>query len=390
MNSNLDDVPSDWGGYGFNAQTTGIYVLEIPSDNYMVEITNNDKLIFEGGYVNWGDGTPVTQIGNSIYHHSYAKAGRYEVKAKCVPGGYTIAAPCKDVIVEVKQLPEMANNFNCCFSGAKNLEKVTAYNLAFGDNGIKSMFYNCSKLKEVVGIETWNVQRVSDMGSLFGNCTSLEYLKVGDWNTSNCSSFFNLFYNCKRLEDLDVSKWDTTSAVTFETMFSGCESLESLDLANWTTPKIEIMRSMFSGCLSLKEIKNMDNITTNKVKLMNSMFSKCRYLTDLDLDTFDACSVVNMDYIFQDCYSLVNLKAMKNIKENISVDNSVDLTVDSMMSIINNLVDISEIEEWMATLPSKDQESLPLSRVFKVGPNNLAKLSAAQIKVATDKGWSVA
>ena len=61
-----------------------------------------------------------------------------------------------------------------------------------------------------------------------------------------------------------------------------------------------------------------------------------------------------------------------------------------MVSIIENLVEISEIEEWMLTLPFKDQEPLPLSRVFKVGPTNLAKLSPAQIKVATDKGWSVA
>ena len=147
---------------------------------------------------------------------------------------------------------------------------------------------------------------------------------------------------------------------------------------------------MFSGCTNLEEIININNITTDKVTLMNSMFSKCKSLGSLDLSSFNAGATTNMDYIFQECDSLTNLIAMTKIKENISVENSIDLTVDSMMSIINNLVDIAEIEEWMATLPSKDQEPLPLSRVFKVGPNNLAKLSPTQIKVATDKGWSVA
>ena len=296
----------------------------------------------------------------------------------------------RDALVEVKQLPTNAHNFNSCFSGAKNLQKVTARNLVFSNNGIKGMFYNCSSLKEIVGIETWDVSEVSDLGSIFGNCSALEYANVKDWDTGNCSNFFNLFFNCKNLKDLDVSQWNTKNAINMQTMFSGCESLTSLDLEKWTTPKITFMNSMFSGCTNLEEIININNITTDKVTLMNSMFSKCKSLGSLDLSSFNAGATTNMDYIFQECDSLTNLIAMTNIKENISVENSIDLTVDSMMSIINNLVDIAEIEEWMATLPSKDQEPLPLSRVFKVGPNNLVKLSAAQIKVATDKGWSVA
>ena len=389
-NSYLDDVPAEWGGYGFNEQTTGIYVFEIPNDDYTLQITNNENLIFAGGYVNWGDGTPVTQLKDGVYHHTYKKAGRYEVKAKCVPGGYTVPLTSGDTLVEVKQLPTNAHNFNSCFSGAKNLQKVTARNLVFSNNGIKGMFYNCSSLKEIVGIETWDVSEVSDLGSVFGNCSALEYANVKDWDTGNCSNFFNLFFNCKNLKDLDVSQWNTKNAINMQTMFSGCESLTSLDLEKWTTPKITFMNSMFSGCTNLEEIININNITTDKVTLMNSMFSKCKSLGSLDLSSFNAGATTNMDYIFQECDSLTNLIAMTNIKENISVENSIDLTVDSMMSIINNLVDIAEIEEWMATLPSKDQEPLPLSRVFKVGPNNLAKLSPAQIKVATDKGWSVA
>ena len=389
-NSYLDDVPAEWGGYGFNEQTTGIYVFEIPNDDYTLQITNNENLIFAGGYVNWGDGTPVTQLKDGVYHHIYKKAGRYEVKAKCVPGGYTVPLTSRDTLVEVKQLPTNAHNFNSCFSGAKNLQKVTARNLVFSNNGIKGMFYNCSSLKEIVGIETWDVSEVSDLGSVFGNCSALEYANVKDWDTGNCSNFFNLFFNCKNLKDLDVSQWNTKNAINMQTMFSGCESLTSLDLEKWTTPKITFMNSMFSGCTNLEEIININNITTDKVTLMNSMFSKCKSLGSLDLSSFNAGATTNMDYIFQECDSLTNLIAMTNIKENISVENSIDLTVDSMMSIINNLVDIAEIEEWMATLPSKDQEPLPLSRVFKVGPNNLVKLSPTQIKVATDKGWSVA
>ena len=51
---------------------------------------------------------------------------------------------------------------------------------------------------------------------------------------------------------------------------------------------------------------------------------------------------------------------------------------------------MEEIEEWNAKLPADKKKPLPLTRILKLGPVNLAKLTEEQIKVATDKGWSVA
>ena len=371
-NSYLDEVPAEWGGYGFNEKTTGIYVFEIPNDGYSLEITNGMNLVLGKGHVNWGDGTRVTRLSEGNYSHTYAKAGRYEVKAQCIPGGNGIPLNCKDVLIEVKQLPTDARNFNSCFSGAKNLEKVTARNLVFGNNGIKSMFYQCSKLKEIIGIETWDTSQVSDVGSLFGYCTSLTSLNVGDWDMSNCSSFFNMFYNCKLLEDLDVSRWDTKNGINMQSVFNGCESLTSIDLTNWTTPRVRFMNGMFSNCYKLQEIIGLTNITTDDVTLLNSMFSKCAYLTELDLSSFNAISTTKLDYIFQGCTRLVNINSMKNICIDLSLEDCPNVSVESLMSIIDNLMEVKE------------------TRILKLGAVNLAKLTDSQIKVAVDKGWSVA
>jgi surface protein len=150
------------------------------------------------------------------------------------------------------------------------------------------------------------------------------------------------------------------------------------------------MNGMFSGCLQLEEITGIEGLTTNLVSLLNSMFSKCSCITSLNLGNFDACSATNLDYMFQSCTNLVNLVSMKNIRDNISVEDCPSITVESILSIIDNLEDIQEIEEWLSTLPQEQQEPLPISRTLKLGAINLAKLTPEQIKIATDKGWSVA
>ena len=388
-NSDLDNVPTAWGGYGFNEESTGIYVFEIPSDEYTLEITNGINLILSKGYVNWGDGS-ITKLSEGNFSHTYKKAGRYEVKAQCIPGGNGVPLICKDVLVEVKQLPTGINNFNSCFSGAINLKKVTARNLTFGNNGIKAMFYQCRNLEEIIGIETWDVSKVSDVGSLFGYCAKLTNLNIASWDMSNCSSFFNMFYNCESLVDLDVSQWDTKNGINMQNIFNGCKSLKSLDLTNWTSPRAIVMNGMFSGCIQLEEIIGIEGLTTNLVSLLNSMFSKCSCITSLNLGNFDACSATNLDYMFQSCTNLVNLVSMRNIRDNISVEECPNITVESILSIINNLEDIEAIEEWLSTLPLEQQEPLPISRTLKLGAINLAKLTPEQIKIATDKGWSVA
>ena len=388
-NSNLDDVPTAWGGYGFNTQSTGIYVFDIPSDNYTLQITNGMNLVFSRGYVNWGDGS-ITRLSEGNYSHTYAKAGRYEVKAQCILGGNGLPLLCKDVIIEVKQLPTDAHNFNSCFYGATNLKKVTAYNLVLSNNGIKSMFWQCYNLKEIIGIETWDVSEVSDVGSLFGHCYLLESLNIADWDMSNCSNLFNMFYNCKALTGLDVSKWNTKNGINLQSVFNGCESLTSIDLTNWTSPKAIVMNGMFSNCYNLQEIIGINNLNTDLVTLLNSMFSKCAYITDLDLSNYNAHNVTNLDYIFQGCTRLINLKSMKNIYVDISVEDCPNITVESILSIIDNLKTMEEIEEWNANLPEDKKKPSPLTRILKLGSINLAKLTEEQIKVATDKGWSVA
>ena len=369
-NSDLDDVPAPWGGYGFNTQSTGIYVFNIPEDNYVLHITNSPDLIFSKGYVNWGDGS-ITRLTSEDLTHTYAKAGLYEVKAQCIPGGNGNPLLCVDSLIEVKQLPTDANNFNRCFEGAVNLQKFAAYGMTFSNMGMHNMFLDCKNLMSIVGMETWDTSSVSDMGSLFSGCSSLTSLNLSSFDTGNCSSFFNMFYDCSGLVELDVAHFDTKNGINMQTIFNGCTLLQRLDLSNWTTPKAIVMNGMFGNCPSLTEIIGLENFTTDNVELLNSMFSKCARLEELDLSSFNAIIATNLDYIFQGCTDLKVIKPMKNIKANLSVKDCNYLTVDSLVSIINNLAEVSEV------------------RTLTLGEHNFGKLEDEHFLIAAEKGWSV-
>jgi hypothetical protein len=69
--------------------------------------------------------------------------------------------------------------------------------------------------------------------------------------------------------------------------------------------------------------------------------------------------------------NLTDLKAPKNINANLSVSACTLLTHDSLMSIINNLMTVTS------------------TKTLTLGATNLAKLTADEVAIATNKGWTV-
>ena len=70
-------------------------------------------------------------------------------------------------------------------------------------------------------------------------------------------------------------------------MFQLCKRLEVLDLSNFNTTNVNNMEYMFNRCFKLKEIKGINNFKTNNVTNMRMMFQFCNKLTDLDLSNFN-------------------------------------------------------------------------------------------------------
>ena len=159
--------------------------------------------------------------------------------------------------------------------------------------------------------------------------------------------------------------FDSTSANTdFQYAWENCTSLTEFPLID--TSKGVNFSSAWRGCQSLTEFPLLDlSAGTN----FNSAWHSCKALTSLPaLDLSKGTTFITAWY---DCSALTTLGGFGAIKESFELSDSHNLTVESIMNVINQAATVT-------------------GKTMKLGYYNLAKLSDAQKAVATSKGWTLA
>jgi len=58
------------------------------------------------------------------------------------------------------------------------------------------MFNGCHKLKQIIGINKFNTNKVTNMAGMFSECEELEYLDLSNFNTNNVFDMSSMFKNC--------------------------------------------------------------------------------------------------------------------------------------------------------------------------------------------------
>ncbi len=109
-----------------------------------------------------------------------------------------------------------------------------------------SMFYNCTSLQSIPQLDT---SAVTNMGSMFQNCTSLQ--SIPQLDTSAVTNMGIMFYNCTSLQS--IPQLDTSAVTNMGSMFYNCTSLQSIPQLD--TSAVANMGSMFQNCTSLRECK---------------------------------------------------------------------------------------------------------------------------------------
>jgi len=69
---------------------------------------------------------------------------------------------------------------------------------------MNEMFEGYFKLKEIKGINKFNINKIENIQAIFENCKKLEYLDLSNFNTSNVidvSFMFNECNNYKKLKE---------------------------------------------------------------------------------------------------------------------------------------------------------------------------------------------
>ena len=145
-------------------------------------------------------------------------------------------------------------------------------------DGIGHMFDYC-KVKEII-LNNVNTSAVTDMTSMFYQCTNLTSLDVSSFDTSNVTSMYQMFYQCSGLTSLDLSMFDTSNVTNMGQMFYYCNGLTSLDVSHFNTSKVTSMYNMFYNCSGLTSL-DISSFDTSNVTNMNQMFRYCNNLTEI-------------------------------------------------------------------------------------------------------------
>ena len=203
--------------------------------------------------------------------------------------------------------------------------------------------------------------------------------KIPQLDTSNVTNMNSMFNGCGNL--ISIPQLNTSNVTNMSNMFKGCKLITTIPLMD--TSNVAYMAYMFDSCNNLISIPPMD---TSKVTGMGSMFYRCNNL--ISIPQLDLSKVTNVSLMFASCYALTTLGGFQNLGMAYDISKSANynyytldlsvctkLTHDSLMNVINGLYDI------------KTKGCNPQKLIL--GSVNLAKLTAEEIAIATNKGWTV-
>jgi len=160
---------------------------------------------------------------------------------------------------------------------------------------LQECFYNCTKLNSIRFINLTN--SLDNLLSTFYNCTSLNKV-YGLRNTENVTTFENTFYSCRTLEDIG-NEINIDSATTMYRMFYLATSIKSIQLASTGSGLVTDMRDCFRECQLLEELPYID---TSNVTLFSTTFLGCRNITESP--NYDFSSTTTLVSTYQQCYNL--------------------------------------------------------------------------------------
>lgn len=203
-------------------------------------------------------------------------------------------------------------------------------------------------------------------------------------SSSNLQNKLKNFVKELNIDDIDFTIW-TSLSDAFNGYSNATKITGTINSSNSTS-----LNYLFSDDRNLEECPVI--INTEKVTSMAYMLANCQNLKKFcQLDASSCKSVqsaVNFCYALEDFGGLLNLgKAFTSTTANnssykLDLSTCTKLTHESLMNVINGLYDLNLTYD-VANGGTLATQSLIL------GSTNLAKLTADEINIAVQKGWSI-
>lgn len=219
---------------------------------------------------------------------------------------YSISSIKGSSFLFLPPLKAKINNWAYLFQDCKALQSIDLTNINIEVNSnvpisFESAFKNCSSLKEIIGLNSLNVDNLmfTSFYSAFRDCKLIDKIDMSNFQYANITSDSNCFQNmfngcenltsvklphlvnnraknleymfqsCKKLNEIDITGWDTSNVTSLYSTFESCPELVILDLTSWDTSKCTSFYRFIGGDLALKQIKGYLDIISCSNKFDN-------------------------------------------------------------------------------------------------------------------------
>ena len=150
--------------------------------------------------------------------------------------------------------------------------------------------------KQIVGIQNWNVSKVTSTRDMFYNANRLTSLNLGNWNTKSLKTPNGMFHGSSALTTLNVSSWNTSNVTTLQSIFSHCKALTALDVSGWDVRKVTDMSFAFSDCGA--PVLDLHTWKTNSLYTLEKTFAGAAAKT-INVAGWDTSKVIDMGSTFE-------------------------------------------------------------------------------------------
>ena len=113
---------------------------------------------------------------------------------------------------------------------------VSSLTNAIKCDDFSSIFQGYAAVKQIIGLEKWDVSKVTNMDRMFSGCTHFNS-DLSKWDVSSVGYMNSMFWGCENFNS-NLSKWDVSSVEDMGNMFSGCENFNS-DLSKWNVSNVK-------------------------------------------------------------------------------------------------------------------------------------------------------
>ncbi len=234
---------------------------------------------------------------------------------------------------------EISNGMKSMFYKCDSLKNVILPSSTFaGKISLYETFYYCYKLTSIENLD--KLQNISNLYSTFERCNELDNVKFSDKANKNSVSVSYAFELCYKLDTIDLSAF--TNITDLDYAFYDCINLKSLTFASANNVNHVGFHFIFSGCSKLSTIKNLDKFT-NLYDFRRS-FNNCNSLAKIELGTDPNSKSANQfssnswtssesayDNTFDNCNAIKYLPAkVTTIPENWKSYNNFVMPIDSV------------------------------------------------------------